>query len=63
MIRRELPRTRNADWARRACRIKHLRVLLIENASTATGTAFLTKEKTGFIGDVGLGSDLLLFRF
>jgi hypothetical protein len=63
MIRRELPRTRNAGWARRACRIKRPRILLLENASTATGTAFLTKEETRFIGGVGLRSDSLVFCF
>src|SRR5580704_13020319 len=63
MIRRELHRTKNADWARRACRIKHSRALLIENASTVTGTAFLAKEETRFMGGVGLRSDSLLFCF
>ena len=63
MIRRELPRTRNAGWARRACRIKRPRMLLLENASTATGTAFLTKEETRFIGGVDLRSDSLVLRF
>jgi hypothetical protein len=52
MIRRELPRTKNADWARRACCIKHSRALLIENTSTATGTALLAKEETRFMGGV-----------
>src|SRR6267154_204161 len=63
MIRRELPRTRSADWARRACRIKVTRVLLIENASTATGTAFLARKETCLMGSVGLSSDSLVFRF
>src|SRR5215470_18071664 len=45
MIRRELPRTRNADWARGARRIKQTRVLLVENTSTATGAVSLANEK------------------
>src|SRR5262244_1723413 len=63
MIRRELPRTKSACWARRAGRIERSRVLLIENASTAAGTAFPTRGKSVFMGRVGLGSDCLLFRF
>src|SRR5215467_5068333 len=63
MIRRELPRTKSACWARRAGRIERSRVLLIENASAAAGTAFPTRGKTVFMGGVGLRSDSLLLRF
>jgi hypothetical protein len=42
MIRRELPRTRNAGWARRACRIKHMRVLLLADPSAVPSTVSLS---------------------
>ena len=41
VIRRELPRTENADGARRACRTKDMRILLFVSPSTATRTALL----------------------
>jgi hypothetical protein len=41
VIRRELPRTDNADWARRACRTKDMRVLLFVSPSTATRSALV----------------------
>ena len=46
VIRRELPRTENADRARRACRTKDMRVLLSVSPSTATRSALV----------VGIGS-------
>src|SRR5438876_11904931 len=52
MIRRELPRTRNAGWASRARRIKRSRVLLIENTSAPTSTAFLIGEESRFRMDI-----------
>jgi hypothetical protein len=63
MIRRELPRTRDAGWASRACRIKRSRVLLIGNTSASIRTAFLIGEESRFIRGVTLRSDSLLFRF
>jgi hypothetical protein len=41
VIRRELPRTRSAGWAQRACRIEITRTLLSVFGSTAIRTAFL----------------------
>src|ERR1700741_1575498 len=58
MIRRELPRTKSAGWARRARRIKGSRVLLIENPSTAASAAFLTREKTIFMGGLAYAAIL-----
>jgi hypothetical protein len=63
MIRRELPRTKNAGWASRACRIKRSRVLLIGNTSASISTAFLIGEESRFIRRVTLRSDSSLFRF
>src|SRR5580692_507985 len=41
VIRRELPRTKSAGWARRPCRIEHTRTLLSVFDSAAIRTAFL----------------------
>jgi hypothetical protein len=62
MIGWELPRTKSAGWARRACRIKHWRILLIENTSASTNTAFLTRDIDFFLG-IRLCGDSLLLRF
>jgi hypothetical protein len=63
MIRLELPRTNNADWARRACRLKQTRVLLVENTSTATGAAFLAEKEIRSILIPGSGGYGPLFGF
>ena len=41
MIRRELPRTRDAGWVRRPDRIKVRRILLSVSSRSATRTAFV----------------------
>ena len=64
MIRRELPRTRNAGWARRACRIKRMRVLLLADPSAAASTASLSRCDSVFIGGAVLSRcQLSLCRF